>query len=70
MGHTGYSTKENVNNAVKVEGTKEWMRSNKIKYPEVDAYEAGRRRKYSKARKFLWKGKIKRVNRSLEEKSI
>lgn len=82
MGHTGYSTKENVNNidithlhwglqlifdesqkegnneiwidiypltrflakhtqtAVKVEGTKEWVRSNKIKDPAVEEYEA------------------------------
>ncbi len=82
MGHTGYSTKENVNNietthlhwglqlifdesqkegnneiwidiypltrflakhtqtAVKVEGTKEWVRTNKIKDPAVEEYEA------------------------------
>ena len=83
MGHTGYSTKENVNNieithlhwglqlifdesqkegnneiwidiypltrflakhtqaAVKVEGTKEWVRSNKIKDPAVEEYDGG-----------------------------
>ncbi len=83
MGHTGYSTKENVNNieithlhwglqlifdesqkegnneiwidiypltrflakhtqtAVKVEGTKEWVRSNKIKDPAVEEYGGG-----------------------------
>ncbi len=84
MGHTGYSTKENVNNikivhlhwglqlifdesqkegnneiwidvypltrflakhtqaAVKVEGTKEWRRTNRIVDPAVEEYEAGR----------------------------
>ena len=83
MGHTGYSTKENVNNieithlhwglqlifdesqkegnneiwidiypltrflakhtqtAVKVEGTKEWVRGNKIKDPAVEEYGGG-----------------------------
>ena len=83
MGHTGYSTTENVNNikvvhlhwglqlifdesqkegnneiwidvypltrflakhtqaAVKVEGTKEWRRTNQIMDPAVEAYEAG-----------------------------
>ena len=84
MGHTGYSTKENVNNidvvhlhwglqlifdesqkegnneiwidiypltrflakhtqaAVKVEGTKEWVRTNRILDPAVEEYEAGK----------------------------
>ena len=83
MGHTGYSTKENVNNievthlhwglqlifdesqkegnneiwidvypltrflakhtqaAVKVEGTKEWVRTNRIVDPAVEEYEGG-----------------------------